>query len=56
LEPFIKEMKKNQQRGLPAIAKAYCIGLIKGLWRFYEELISDFPDWVINMPGNVLIL
>lgn len=52
LEPFIKEMKKNQQRGLPAIAKAYCIGIVKGLWRFDEKSSSDFTDWVIDMPGE----
>jgi len=52
LNPFIDEMKKNQKRALPAVAKAYCIGIIKGLWRFDEESISDFKDWVTDAPGE----
>ena len=50
LNPFIDEMKKNQKRALPAVAKTYCIGIIKGLWRFDEESVSDFIDWVTDAP------
>jgi hypothetical protein len=52
LQPFIDEMKKNQQRALPAVAKAYCIGIIKGLWAYEEESCSDFKDWVTDAPGE----
>jgi hypothetical protein len=31
LTPFIDEMAKNHKRALPDAAKAYCIGIIKGL-------------------------
>ena len=46
VSPFINEMSTNQQRGLPATAKAYCIGIIKGLWKFEEKSNTDFKDWV----------
>jgi len=52
LNPFIAEMKKNQQRALSAAAKAYCIGIIKGLWEYKAKSISDFKDWVTDAPGE----
>ena len=52
LYPFIDEMKKNQQRKLPAVAKTYCIGIIKGLRSYEKESTSDFKDWVSDAPGE----
>ena len=52
LYPFIDEMKKNQQRKLPAVAKSHCIGIIKGLWSYEKDSISDFKDWVTDAPGE----
>jgi len=52
LNPYIYEMKKNQQRALPAIAKIYCIGIIKGLWEYEAESSSNFKDWVTDAPGE----
>ena len=54
LQPFIDEMKKNQQRALPAVAKTHCIGIIKGLQMFEEESISDFKDWTTDAPGEYI--
>jgi hypothetical protein len=50
LKPFIDEMKKNQRRALPTAAKAHCIGIIKGLWKYEEESNSEFKDWVTDVP------
>ena len=52
LQPFIDEMKKNQQRALPVLAKTYCIGIIKGLMMYEKESSSDFADWVTDAPGE----
>ena len=52
LDPFIDEMKKAWKRELPATAKTYCIGIIRGLWRYAEESSSDFADWVEDAPGE----
>jgi len=52
LAPFIGEMNKSWRRGLPAVAKTYCIGIIKGLWQYEKESISDFTDWVTDAPGE----
>jgi hypothetical protein len=54
LDPFINEMKKNQQRALPSAAKIYCVGIIKGLWKYENESTSDFKDWVTDAPGEYI--
>ena len=52
LDPFIDEMKKNQKRKLPTVAKVYCIGIIRGLWMYEEGSSSDFSGWVEDAPGE----
>ena len=52
ITPFIDEMKKLQNRNQPAAAKTHCIGIVKGLWRFDEDSVSDFKDWVEDAPGE----
>ena len=52
LDPFIDEMKKNQKCALPAAAKAYCIGIIRGLWMYKEDSTSDFADWLEDAPDQ----
>jgi len=54
LDPFIHEMKKNQQRAQPAVAKAYCIGIINGLRAYEEGSRSEFADWVTDAPGEYI--
>jgi len=54
LDPFIDEMKKNQKRALPAAAKAYCLGIIKGLWMYEKRSSSDLADWVTDAPGEYI--
>jgi len=54
LDPFIVEMKKNQQRMLLSTAKAYCIGIVKGLRRYGEDSMSDFSQWVTDAPGEYI--
>jgi hypothetical protein len=56
LYPFINEMGKNQQRILPDVAKTYCIGIIKGLWKYEEKSFFDFKDWVGMHRANMLLL
>jgi len=54
LIPFIDEMAKNHKRALPAVAKAYCIGIIKGLQRYEESSCSDLSDWLQDAPGEYI--
>ena len=50
LEPFVDEMKQNQKRALPLVAKIHCIGIIMGLWCFEKESASDFKGWAADAP------
>ena len=52
VNPFIDEMKKAQERALPAAAKAHCIGIIKGLWKFEEDATTDFAGWAEDAPSE----
>jgi len=45
-------MKKNQKRSLPTAAKAYCIGIIRGLWMYEEDSTSDFAGLVEDAPSE----
>jgi hypothetical protein len=54
MTPFVDEMTKNQQRGLSSAAKTYCVGIVKGLWKYEKESISDFKDWVTDAPGEYI--
>jgi hypothetical protein len=54
LDTFISEMKKHQKLSLPATAKTYCIGIVKGLWKYKKESTSDFSDWVEDAPGEFI--
>ena len=54
LDPFIDEMKKSQQRVMSHTAKAQCIGIIRGLWKYEEESSSDIKDWMVDAPGEYI--
>lgn len=52
ITPFIDEMKKSQQRALPAVAKSHCVGIVKGLIRYGEDSSSDLKEWVSDAPNE----
>ena len=54
VEPYIGEMEKYHQRGLPHLVKEYCIGIIKGLVKFGEEGMTEFSDWVEDAPWDFI--
>ena len=54
LAPFVDEMVKNQKRSLPIAAKAYCVGIIKGLQLYDKGSGSDLSDWLQDAPGEYI--
>jgi len=52
LAPFVGDIVKNRERGLPAAAKACCIGIIRGLRMYDEDPDSDFGGCVEGVPGE----
>jgi hypothetical protein len=54
LNPFIDEMVKNHKRALPAVAKTYCVGIVKGLQMYEKGSCSDLSDWLQDAPGEYI--
>lgn len=54
LDPFVYEMKKSQERALPAAAKAHCVGIVMGLLKYEKESVSDFSEWIVDAPGEYI--
>lgn len=52
LEPFIEELKKYQDLKMYDEAKNYCMGILKGIYRFEKESKSKYKDWAIDAPGE----
>lgn len=52
LEPFLKELKKYQKLSMLDEAKYYCMGILKGIYRFEEKATSEYKDWAVDAPGE----
>jgi len=52
LEPFIDEMEKYQKLGLFLEAKNYCIGILRGIYRYEKESKAKFKDWAVDAPRD----
>ncbi|MDI6917530.1 MAG: hypothetical protein QMC80_07010 [Thermoplasmatales archaeon] len=50
LEPFIEELKKYQDLSMPTESKNYCMGILKGIYRFEKESKSEYKDWAVDAP------
>jgi len=54
LTHFVGEIVINWERGLPAAAKACCIGIVKGLQMYDEDPDSEFGGWVEDVTGEFI--
>jgi len=54
IQPFIDEIMRNYKRELPDVAKAYCIGIVKGLKCYEKSSSSDLADWLPDAPGECI--
>ena len=52
LDPFIEEMKKYQKLSMFAEAKEYCIGILRGIYKFEKESTSEYKDWTVDAPAE----
>lgn len=50
LEPFIDQMEKYQNLSMHTEAKRYCLGILKGIYKFEKRATTEFADWVIDAP------
>ena len=52
LEPFIDQMEKYQNLSMYTEAKRYCLGILKGIYKFEKDATTEFADWAVDAPHN----
>ena len=52
LDPFEEQMNKYIDLGFVEEAKQYCMGLLKGIYRYNQESESEFKNWASDVPGE----
>lgn len=50
LDPFDVEMKRLIDLNMDEESKLYCMGVLKGIYRYGKESNSDFKDWIVEVP------
>ncbi len=50
LEPFNQEVFRLCELNMLKEAMLYCMGVLKGIYRFSEDSKSEFKDWSIDIP------
>jgi hypothetical protein len=45
-------MKKYQKLSMFAEAKEYCIGILRGTYKFEKESTSEYKDWAVYAPAE----
>jgi len=52
LEPFLQELYRLFDLKMQQEAKLYCMGILKGIYRYEEDSRSEFKDWASDVPGE----
>ena len=52
LEPFYQEVFRFSKLEMHEEAKLYCMGVLKGIYRYDQESKAEFKDWVQDVPGE----
>ncbi len=55
LEDYLGELKKYLELGMDEEAKKYCMGILKGLYKFEKESKNAFKDWAADAPADNFI-
>jgi len=52
LEPHHEEVDKYFELGMNEEAKLYCMGVLKGIYKYEQESKSEFKDWAADVAGE----
>ncbi|MFZ2658640.1 MAG: hypothetical protein WAX69_27150 [Victivallales bacterium] len=52
LMPYNEEVIRLFEMGMTREAKLYCMGVLKGIYRYNQESKSEFKDWAEDVPGE----
>lgn len=50
LEPYNKEVMEYLELGMVNEAKFYCMGVLKGIYKYVQESKSEFKNWAVDVP------
>ena len=50
IEPYLDELIKRQDLKMDEEAKKYCMGILKGIYKFEKESENEFKDWTVDAP------
>lgn len=53
IEPFIDEMKKYRNTKMFQEERIYCMGILKGIYKYEIEAKSEFKDWAADVPKTI---
>jgi len=53
IEPYLDELKKCRNLKLNKEAKKYCIGILKGIYKFEKESESEYKDWAADVSNGI---
>ena len=52
IESYLVELKKYQELEMEEEAKKYCMGILKGIYKFEKESKNEFKDWATDASGD----
>lgn len=50
VEPFNNKMIRLCEQNMQKEAKLYCMGVLKGIYKYAHESKSEFKDWSVDVP------
>jgi hypothetical protein len=50
LAPYNQEVIRFLESDMPEEARLYCMGVLKGIYKYAHESSSEFKDWVVDIP------
>jgi hypothetical protein len=50
LRPFLEQVDRYHEMGMPEQEATYCRGVLFGLYRYEHESKSEFSDWSVDIP------
>ena len=52
LRPHEDRIAEYRKIGMLAPSMQYCMGVLKGIYRFEHESKTEFKDWAVDIPGE----
>lgn len=50
LEPYVKELERCLKLKMPKETASHCMGILKGLYDFEKDAVTEFRDWIPDTP------